>query len=319
MTESMIVLLLTEMEPTDSWFPWFTRLIHHLRQHRSRLELRVWPEAGARDEVDIVLTWCPPLGVLQTFPNLKLILSLGAGAEHILQDPNLPPEVPISRLVPKQLALQMTEYVMQAILTFKGRRIEYQELQQLSRWEPLPTLRTEQCTVGILGLGAMGAQVSQALAAVGLWVRGWSRHSKQIKGVDCFFGHEQLDVFLSQCAVLVNLLPLTPATEGILCEKLFAALPQGAYLINVGRGHHLIEADLLKVLDSGQIAGACLDVFKTEPLPREHPFWSHSKIIVTPHIAAVSEIDDVVEYILDTIDRLKRGTLRYVIDRNQGY
>jgi len=319
MTQSIVVLLLTEMEPTDFWFPWFTSLIYRLKQHRSKLELRVWPESGVPEEVDIVLTWCPPLGVLRTFPNLKLILSLGAGADYILQDPDLPPEVPISRLVPQQLASQMTEYVMQAILAFKGRRVEYQKLQQLSCWEPLPTLRTDRFMVGILGLGAIGAKVARTLAAVDLLVRGWSRHSKQIKGVDCFFGPEQFEVFLSKCAVLVNLLPLTPTTEGILCEKTFAALPQGAYLINVGRGHHLIEADLLTVLDSGQIAGACLDVFKTEPLPKEHPFWSHPKIIVTPHIAAVSEIDDVVEYILEAIDLLKIGTLRYEIDRNQGY
>ncbi|MBW4431105.1 MAG: glyoxylate/hydroxypyruvate reductase A [Pelatocladus maniniholoensis HA4357-MV3] len=313
----MAVLMLAEIEPTDTWF---TELIARLKQHRSNIDWRVWPEVGDPKEIEIVLAWYPPLGTLQMFPNLKLILSLGAGVDHILQDSSLPPDVPIARLVPNKLALQMADYVMQSVLACKCRVIDYRDLQQLRRWNPLFTPNRYQFIVGVLGLGAMGRIVAQRLSTIGLSVRGWSQSPKEIEGIDCFFGNEQFNAFLSKCCVLVNLLPLTTATKGILSHATFAALPQAAYLINVGRGQHLIEADLLKALESGQLAGAYLDVFNTEPLPREHPFWSHPRIVVTPHVAAVGALDDVVDYIIDAIARIETGSpLKNLVDRNQGY
>lgn len=312
----MVVLILTEVPPTDAWS---VELIAQLKQRGSQLDVRIWPESGSLNEIEVVLAWYPPLGTLKTFPNLKLILSLGVGVDHILRDPELPREVPIARLVPERLASQMTEYAIQAVLMFKGRRLEYREFQQRQQWHPLPPPNRQEFIVGVLGLGALGARVAQGLSAIGLPVRGWSRSPKQLVGVDCFFGREQLSLCLSQCRVLVNLLPLTPATEGILSAKTFAALPQGAYIVNVGRGQHLIEVDLLEAIASGQIAGACLDVFDTEPLPQEHPFWRHPRIVITPHVAAVGEIDDVVAYILDAIARLKTGSLKHCIDRDRGY
>lgn len=313
----MTVLILAEIKPTDRWF---AGLIPRLKQHNVQLDLRVWPEIGDREEIEIVLAWCPPLGTLGMFPNLKLILSLGAGVDGILQDPSLPSDVAIARLIPDRLALQMAEYIMQGVLAFKCRILDYREQQQLRHWSPLSRPNTDSFIVGVLGLGVLGATVAQHLAAIPLPVRGWSRTSKEIEGVDCFFGSDRLNLFLSQCPVLVNLLPLTPATEGILSYETFAALPQGAYLINVGRGQHLIEADLLRALDSGQLAGAYLDVFKSEPLPTDHPFWSHPRIVVTPHIAAVGELDEVVDYIIDVVARLETGTpLQHLVDRNRGY
>lgn len=313
----MAVLILAEIEPTDTWF---TGLIAKLKQHRCDLDWRVWTEVGDPKEIEIVLAWYPPLGTLQMFPNLKLILSLGVGVDHILQDSSLPAHVPIARLVLDQLPLQMAEYVMQSVLAFKCRVLDYRDLQQLRRWHPLFTANIHQFIVGVLGLGTIGRVVAQRLSTIGLSVRGWSRNPKEIEGIDCFFGNEQFNAFLSQCCVLVNLLPLTTATKGILSHTTFVALPQGAYLINVGRGQHLIEADLLRALESGQLAGACLDVFNTEPLPREHPFWSHPRIVVTPHVAAVGAIDDVVNYIIDAIARTETGSpLKYLVDRNQDY
>ena len=214
----------------------------------------------------------------------------------------------------------MVEYVTLAILSFKRKISEYQALQRLHQWQLLPTVHREQFIVGILGLGALGSIVAQKLAELGLTTRGWSRHPKAIKGVDCFYGNDQFKLFLNQCRAIVCLLPLTSETQGILSSETFAALPRGAYLINVGRGQHLVEDDLLSALESGQIAGAYLDVFETEPLASNHPFWSHPRITITPHIACVSQPERLAEYILETIRRAQSGQpLEYLVDRNQGY
>lgn len=313
----MAVLILTEIDLTD---PWFSKFIAQLKKRNPDLYLRVWPECGKLDEIEIVLAWYPPPGVMQKFPNLKLIISLGAGVDHILQDPNLPARVPIVRLMYDRLIEQMAQYVTLAILLFQHRFIDYQQLQRSRRWESLPVVNARCFTVGILGLGVFGSTVAKKLAAIGFPVRGWSRNPKQIEGVECFYGYEQLKLFLSQCQAIACLLPLTPETKGILCHETFSALPRGAYLINVGRGQHLVEADLLKALDSGQIAGACLDVFNTEPLPNEHPFWSHPSIIVTPHIAAEGRPDDVADFIVEAIALHNTGQpLKYLVDRTRGY
>ncbi|MEQ9672223.1 2-hydroxyacid dehydrogenase [Coleofasciculus sp. G2-EDA-02] len=313
----MAVLILAEIEPTDPWFPGF---ITQLKQGKPNLDLRVWPECGKIEEIEIVLAWLPPLGVIQRLANLKLIISLGAGVDQILIDPDLPDHIPIIRLVSEQKSRQMVEYVTLAVLLFQRRFIEYQALQRSRRWDYLPVPDASSFTVGILGLGVLGSTVAKKLGSMGFPLRGWSRTPKAIVGVDCFHGWEQFKRFLSKCRVLVCLLPVTPETEGILCHETFSALPLGAYLINVGRGKHLVEADLLTGLDSGQIAGACLDVFETEPLPKSHPFWSHAHIIVTPHISAVGSPDDVADLILDAIARVETGKpLEYVVDRNRGY
>ncbi len=218
------------------------------------------------------------------------------------------------------MGLQRAGKVTLAVLLFRRRLIEYGELQRSQNWEYLPLPDGNTFTVGVLGLGVLGSTTAQKLAAMGFPVRGWSRTPKAIAGVECFHGQAQFKLFLSQCRVIVCLLPLTPQTEGILCSETFSALLPGAYLINVGRGKHLVEADLLTALDSGQIAGACLDVFETEPLPRNHTFWSHRRIIVTPHIAAEGQPGDAADYIVDVITRYQTGQpLQYVIDRNQAY
>ncbi|MGB3401657.1 MAG: glyoxylate/hydroxypyruvate reductase A [Microcoleaceae cyanobacterium] len=310
----MAVLLLAEIESTDVWFSEF---IAKLQQNRPNLDLRVWPECGKLEEIEIVLAWLPPLGVMQRFPNLKLIISLGASVDRILADPDLPQHIPIVRTVSQGKTLQMAEYVTLAVLLFKRRFIEYQELMQSRRWEYLTTPDPSSFTIGILGLGVLGLAAAKQLAAMGFSVRGWSRTPKAISGVECFDGNKQFKLFLSQCRVIVCLLPLTPETEGILCDQTFSALPLGAYIINVGRGQHLVEADLLEALNTGQIAGACLDVFETEPLPKNHPFWSDPRIIMTPHIAAPGQPNDIADYTINLIHRYQTGQpLKYVVERN---
>ncbi|MEM7533767.1 MAG: NAD(P)-dependent oxidoreductase, partial [Chloroflexota bacterium] len=175
-------------------------------------------------------------------------------------------------------------------------------------------------TVGVLGMGVFGSAAARKLALNGFSVRGWSRTPKTVADVSCFHGAEQFEHFLSACQALVCLLPVTPETEGILCHQTFSMLPTGAYIINVGRGKHLVEQDLLDALASGQIAGACLDVFDVEPLPSEHPFWTHADIIVTPHIAAIGLPDDAADYIAHVLTGIQTGQpLDHVVDRNRGY
>ncbi|NEQ40822.1 MAG: glyoxylate/hydroxypyruvate reductase A [Okeania sp. SIO3I5] len=313
----MAVLILAEIESTDTWF---SILIAQLKKEQPNLDLRIWPEYGKPEEIEIVLVSWQPLGTIPKFPNLKLIMSLAAGVDRILADPDLPDNIPIVRLVSESQTWQMAEYVTMAVLLFQRRLLEYQELQRSRRWEELAVQDASSFTVGILGLGHLGLMVAKKLALIGFPVRGWSRTPKAVAGVECFHGDEQFQLFLKKCQAIVCLLPLTPQTEGILCHESFSALPPGAYLINVGRGKHLVEADLLSALDSGQIAGVCLDVFDTEPLPIDHPFWFDPRIIVTPHIAAPGRPDEIAGVILDTINCSQMGRpLKYEIDRHWGY
>lgn len=313
----MAVLILAEIDPSD---PWFAGFIAQLKKRKPDLDLRVWPECGKAEEIEIVLAWWPPLGVMQRFPNLKLIISLGASVDRILIDPDLPDGIPIARLVSEGKTLQMAEYVVLTVLLCQRRFMEYQGLQRSRRWEELSAPDASSFAVGILGLGVFGTAAAKKLAAMGFPVRGWSRSPKAMAGVECLHGREQFELFLSECRAIVCLLPVTPETEGILCRETFSALPTRAYLINVGQGKHLVEADLLSALDSRQIAGACLDVFDTEPLPANHPFWSHPRIIVTPHIAAPGRPEEVAERVIEAIDCSRSGRpLEYTVDRNRGY
>ncbi|MEC4987907.1 MAG: glyoxylate/hydroxypyruvate reductase A [Oscillatoria sp. PMC 1068.18] len=313
----MVILWIGEIDYEDAWFKEF---IVELKKSLPNLDLRVFPNCGNFADFEIVIAWNPPIGTLQKFPNLKLVISLGAGVDHILRDPNLPKKLSIVRLVSPSQVLQMAEYVHLAISFFQRRLLDYQQLQKTQQWEYLSVSEAKSFTVGIMGLGAFGSKVAKRLRDNGLSVRGWSRNAKKIAGVDCFHGRKQLRLFLSKCNGLVCLLPLTSETENILNKETFSALPEGAYLVNVGRGKHLVEADLLSGLDSGQIAGAFLDCFWIEPLPKEHPFWFHPKIIVTPHVAAAGIPKDFVDQIREIIRKFQEGQpLKYLVDLNQGY
>lgn len=222
----MAVLILAEIEPTDTWF---SILIAQLKKGQPNLDLRVWPEYGKPEEIEIVLVWWQSLSTMPKFPNLKLIMSLAAGVDTILADPDLPDNIPIVRLVSESKTLQMAEYVTLAVLLFQRRLLEYQALQRSQRWEELPVQDASSFTVGILGMGHLGFRVAKKLALIGFPVRGWSRTPKAVAGVECFNGHEQLKLFLNKCQAIVCLLPITPQTEGILCHETFSALPPGAY------------------------------------------------------------------------------------------
>jgi glyoxylate/hydroxypyruvate reductase len=291
-----------------------------LSRRMADLTIVSWPELGAREDVEAVLTWMHPLGAFTELPNLRVIISQGAGVDHILRDPDLPQGVPIVRLVDPMLVAQMSEYVAAAVLRHHRGFPAYAAQQRARVWRELPVPDTGACTVGVLGLGQLGVPAARTLARLGFSVRGWSRTPKQLEGLETFAGDDALAEFLSGCQVLVCLLPLTPATENLLDARALSRLPRGAYLINAGRGEHVVEDDLLGALDRGQLSGACLDVFRTEPLPAEHPFWGRPEITITPHVASQTLARSASDQVVDALLRARAGRpLSHTVDRARGY
>jgi len=266
-----------------------------------------WQEIADPAAVDVALCWLPPTGWLATMPNLKMVHSLGAGVDHILLDTAYPAQVPLVRLVDPYMTRAMTEFVTFQVLRLHLKEPTYRRQQQAALWKPYAPPRASERKVGILGLGELGAASATALAGLGFDVAGWSRTPKALDGVTCFAGDDGLDAFLARTEILVCLLPLTAATEGILGAKNFARLPRGAGIINVGRGRHVVEADLLAALDSGHLSEAVLDVFPKEPLAADHPFWKHERVVVTPHVAALTNPGTASLVVAENLRRLVQG------------
>ena len=284
------------------------------------LDFRAWPEVGAVEEVDIALVWQPTPGDLARYQNLRLIISLGAGVDHLLDDPELPRQVPICRIVDRTLTMRMTEYVVLHVLRHHRRQRAYDAQQRARGWGWLREPAAADRKVGIWGLGALGGDAAEKLVALGFEVAGWSRSLKQLPGIDSHVGRDGLKRFLNRTEILVCLLPLTPKTAGILNRETLAALPPGASLVNAARGGHVVEDDLLAALDSGHIAEATLDVFQAEPLGADHRFWSHPRVTVTPHIASITDPTSVADFVVEQIRRLNAGEpLQNLIDLKLGY
>jgi glyoxylate/hydroxypyruvate reductase A len=284
------------------------------------LELRLWPDVGELHEIDYVLVWNQPPGFLSQFPNLRVIFSMGAGVDRVLLDLELPTHIPLVRMADPGLAVFMKEYVLMRVLHYHREMPRYEQQQGEALWRQLPPRQTSQRRVGVMGVGQIGGACAQALAELGFDVRGWARSTRGVPGVRVFGGQDRLGEFLTDLEILVCILPLTPQSRGILNADNFAYLARGAWLINIARGAHLVEADLLSALDSGQIAGATLDVFATEPLPREHPFWGHPRITLTPHVSALTRPETAVPRLADNIRRDRSSQpLLDVVDRIAGY
>lgn len=318
----MTVLLISRSDSAATW-------ADELRRQAPDLPLKVWPEdVDGLDPASVtyVIAAKPPPGEIARYPNVKAVLSLWAGVDHITADPDFPTHLPIARMVESGLTNGMREFVMAQVLAAHLKLPDYLNLQRQQLWKP--EIRgphgteplVEDVTVGILGLGVMGQACARALAGFGFPVVGWARSAKDIPGVESLRGDDGLESLLSRSRILVNLLPRTDATEDILNADLLAKLPEGAYLINVGRGEHLVEADLLQALDSGQLSGATLDVFREEPLPGKHPFWTHPAITVTPHIASITRVRTGVGRLRAAIESFERGeTPEGMIDPKAGY
>jgi glyoxylate/hydroxypyruvate reductase A len=275
----------------------------------------------APQQIDYFVGFRPPHGFLKTLPRLKAIFSLGAGVDGFLRDPEFPRHLPVVRFVDETLQREMAQYVTMHSLIIHRQQRGFDAAQQEHAWRQRMLARpTREVCIGILGMGDIGAVTAERLLMFDFKVIGWSRSRKQVAGVTSYAGQQELPQFLAQCDILVCMLPLTPETEGIMDAKLFAGLPKGAWVMNVGRGGHCNEQDLLAALDSGHLGGAVLDVFQTEPLPPDNVLWSHPKVTVTPHIAGITDPRNAAEFVVDCVTRAERGApFKNVVDLNRGY
>lgn len=285
--------------------------------------VREWT-SGDNQPADYALVWHPPVDMLQG-RELNAVFALGAGVDSILsklrEHPEmLPLSTPLFRLEDTGMGLQMQEYAVSQVLHWFRRFDDYQALKHEARWQPLEEYQREDFTIGIMGAGVLGAKVAESLQSWGFPLRSWSRSRKSWPQVKSFAGEEELSDFLSGTRVLINLLPNTAETVGIINRALLAQLPDNSYVLNLARGVHVVEDALLDALNSGKLKGAMLDVFSREPLPEESPLWRHPRVAMTPHVAAVTRPLEAIAYIAKTIGQLERGeTVSGQVDRQLGY
>lgn len=294
--------------------------IDPLREALPEVEIVEWDDNGGSIDAQLAIVWNPPQSLFEREKKLRAVFNLGAGVDAILKRPGLTQDIAIYRLEDAGMAVQMAEYAVWALVRASRQFDEYQRLQKERRWERLADIRRAAWPVGVLGLGVMGSRVAQTIAGLDYAVAGWSRSAKQIDGVETWSGDEQFSDFLSRTRVLINTLPLTSETHSILCRKTFEQLLPGACIINMGRGEHLVEDDLLAMLDEGHIQQATLDVFSQEPLPPEHPFWTHPGITVTPHMSAASLRDITIQQTADKIRSFIAGEpVSGLVKHDRGY
>lgn len=280
-------------------------------------DIAVW-QPGA-PQADYAVVWAPPQQFMDEQPGLKALFNIGAGVDALLKL-RLPPQALVVRLDDAGMAVQMAGYVCHAVIRHFREFDAYEADMAAGRWGyRKPRLRSD-FPIGVMGLGVLGERVAKALAQFDFPINGWSRSPKVIEGVRAFSGTEQFNDFLAASRVLVNLLPLTPETADVINADTLARLRPGAYIINVARGAHLVEDDLLAAIERGHVAGATLDVFRTEPLPAGHPFWNHPRITITPHTSARTLRDESIAQIARKMAALQRGdTVAGVVDAGRGY
>ncbi|MEL6537299.1 MAG: glyoxylate/hydroxypyruvate reductase A [Bacteroidota bacterium] len=285
------------------------------------LEIYEHPQvpADAHDRITCAITWLHPEGSLASFPNLNLICSMGAGVDHMLADSLMPEGIPITRIVDPALAWSMSNFVITAMLNYHRNWEHFRDQQKVKRWAQADTCERP-LRIGVLGLGVLGQDLASKTASLGFYTAGFSQSPKEVANVESFVGEAQLDAFLQAVNVLVCLLPLTSSTENFLNRELFSRCQPGTFLINVARGKHLVEEDLIPALESGQLSGAVLDVFRQEPLPEEHAFWSHPQIVVTPHHASLTNPAAAIPQLYENYQRAQNGEpLLNQVDRKKGY
>lgn len=291
--------------------------VEAIKELAPEIDLEIYPEVRDPDAVEFALCWNHPPGAFRQFPNLKAISSMGAGIDHILQDREIPNNIKITRVIDEQLSEDMSIFVLSLVLEHL-RNLTFHHCGH--SWERKMYQRPQDVRIGIMGLGVLGSSVAKKLKNNGFKVSGWSRTPKDLSGIRTFHGDHQLNHFLENSEILICLLPLTSETENILKKDLFEKLPKNAYLINVARGKHLVENDLLEALRSGHLSGASLDVFREEPLPQNHAFWSDPRIKITPHVASITSPSSVAPQIIENYYNLKNNLpLKNEVSRDTGY
>lgn len=309
----MKLLFVSSEDRAEAWRAQFAKLA-------PELEFVQWPHVPDPAAIDFALVWKYKPGELKRYPNLKLVSSLGAGIDHIVGDPDFPAHVPFVRLVDSSLTEGMVEYAIYGVLRHHRQMRDYEAFRRDGRWKPLPAPDTKTCRVGVAGVGEIGGAIARALRGLGFAVAGWSRTGKGPDGLEMYAGSEGWNAFLGRSEILICVLPLTQATRGILNKAAFDALPKGAAVINIARGGHVVSEDLVAALDSGRLGYALLDVTDPEPLPTEHPFWTHPKLEFTPHIASLTNPATAAPQVVENIRAFLTGRRpRNLVDRSQGY
>jgi glyoxylate/hydroxypyruvate reductase A len=289
------------------------------RQEIPELAIRIWPDAGRRDDIKYLAFMRPDFDALPDFPGLKAMFSRSAGVETFVDHPRLP-KVRLGKIEPPGGDPMMTEYVVMHVLRLHRDMPGYQAAQARREWRRVRIVRPEERRIGFLGFGLMARPPALVLKSLGFPVQAWVRNPRQEPGIPCLYGPEQFEAFLAGTDIAVCLLPLTRATEGIFCTRTFAMMPRGAMLVNVGRGRHVVNEDLIAALDSGQLAHAALDALWPEPLPPESPLWSHPKVTVMPHVARRPTVRQLVTEIAKNIRSIEAGgPLLQPVDTSLGY
>ncbi|MFG1186929.1 2-hydroxyacid dehydrogenase [Xanthobacter aminoxidans] len=283
------------------------------------IDVRIWPDMGDPADIRWVAVWDVRVDLAATFPNLEVVFSTGAGVDH-LDLTRIPPGIPVVRMVEPGIVEGMVEYVTMAVLALHRDLPTYIDQQKRHLWAQHYETPAAQRRVGIMGLGSLGQAALTGLAPFGFPLAGWSRSPRDIPNVETFAGEAGLGPFLARTDILVCLLPLTAETRGILGAHLFARLPAGARIVNAGRGGHVVAEDLIAALDAGTLSGAVLDVTEPEPLPPEHPFWSHPRILLTPHVASLTRPETAVVSLLENLRRHAAGEpMIGLVERSRGY
>ena len=307
-----IVLIFENKDPK----PWEQLL----KEKITDTPIEIYPNVKDNSAVEFVICWKPKKNVLAQFPNIKVIQSVGASIDHITNSQQIHEDIIVTRIVDYHLSNDMWEFLLASVLNQLKNFPLYAEHQKLKTWEQRAYKSIKNTTVSILGLGQIGSFVAERFTNIGFEVRGWSTSKKEIQNVKSFAGNEALDTFLKKSDILINLLPLTKETEGILNIKTLQKLPKGAFLINVGRGEHLIEEDLIQLLDNSHLSGALLDVFREEPLPKNHAYWKHPKIIITPHVASLTNVESAAKQIIENYKRFTNNQkLKHIVSIKKGY
>lgn len=308
------LIFISPSDPPQAWETAFRALSPEIAFNVSRGDM----PPGTR--ADWAVVWKPPPGALARMTGLKCIFSLGAGVDHILSDPALPRGIPLSRVVDPYLTAGMSEYVAMHVLAHHRGLFRNLADQAAGRWAPFAAKRADETRVGILGLGELGLAAARRLKPFGYRLAGWSASRKNEAGIESFAGTGELAAFLARTDILVCLLPLTDVTRGILNSATLALLPPGAALINAARGGHLIESDLIAALDHGDLSGATLDVFQNEPLPQDSPLWAHPRVVISPHMASLTDARSTARAMVESMARVRAGGRPlYEVDLARGY
>ena len=300
---------------SDSWDDWARRLAPHLPS----IEFVDLMSDDAL-QADVALVWAPPFGRLAALPHLRGIIMQGQGVDHMMADASVPRDIPLVRLVDPDMSAALSHWAILAALDFWRDGPYYRAQQREKIWAPKPQRPAQGGIVGVMGVGAIGSVIAARFAGLGFRVKGWARTRRQLGHVAVYAGMDELDTFLQDVQILLSVLPLTPETRGIMNADLFAKLAPGACVINGGRGPQIVDDDLLVALESGQVGAAVLDVFETEPLPESHPFWSHDRIAIWPHVAAQTNPETAAKQVAAAIVSIMAGkTPANQVDWQRGY